>query len=65
MASDRVPYVETFAERMAKMNESPMLDVQVCDHCNLRCAGCRHCENSALTVVPWERSKFSASEWLA
>ena len=36
------PYVEGFAERLAKMAEKPKLDVQVCDHCNLRCAGCLH-----------------------
>ena len=27
---------------MAKMSVKPKLDVQVCDHCNLRCAGCLH-----------------------
>lgn len=42
MDAGRVPYTETFAERLAKMNEPPKLDVQVCDHCNLRCAGCLH-----------------------
>ncbi len=31
-----------FAERIAKMAAKPKLDVQVCDHCNLRCAGCLH-----------------------
>ncbi len=26
---------------------------------------CRHCDNDALTVVPWGRSKLSADEWLS
>jgi len=26
---------------------------------------CRHCDNDALTVMPWGRSKLSADEWLA
>ena len=38
----RKPYAESFAERLAKMAAKPKLDVQVCDHCNLRCAGCLH-----------------------
>ena len=38
----RARYSEGFAERLAKMAEKPKLDVQVCDHCNLRCAGCLH-----------------------
>ena len=85
------PYSVSFAERMTRMSAKPMLDVQVCDHCNLRCAGClhfapldaigstgdierfrrrshpmcRHCDNSALTVEPWGRSKLVAEEWLA
>ena len=42
MQQMRTPYAEGFAERMAKMAERPKLDVQVCDHCNLRCAGCLH-----------------------
>ena len=36
------PYSISFAERLAKMAAKPKLDVQVCDHCNLRCAGCLH-----------------------
>ena len=39
---DRAPYAEGFAERLAKLAAKPKLDVQVCDHCNLRCAGCLH-----------------------
>ena len=39
---NRRPYAESFARRMAKMATKPSLDVQVCDHCNLRCAGCLH-----------------------
>lgn len=42
MARDGVAYREGFAERLAKMATRPMLDIQVCDHCNLRCAGCVH-----------------------
>ena len=42
MSSNRTPYVEGFAKRLAKMAAAPKLDVQVCDHCNLRCAGCLH-----------------------
>ena len=38
----RKPYAESFGERLAKMAAKPKLDVQVCDHCNLRCAGCLH-----------------------
>lgn len=26
---------------------------------------CRHCNNDALTVMPWERSSLSPTEWLA
>jgi len=26
---------------------------------------CRHCDIDALSVVPWERSKLTADEWLA
>lgn len=36
------PYSESFSRRLAKMAAKPKLDVQVCDHCNLRCAGCLH-----------------------
>ena len=36
------PYSEGFAERLTKMAAKSKLDVQVCDHCNLRCAGCLH-----------------------
>ena len=39
---ERTPYVESFASRLTKMAAKPMIDVQVCDHCNLRCAGCLH-----------------------
>ncbi|MBQ9003524.1 MAG: 4Fe-4S cluster-binding domain-containing protein [Eggerthellaceae bacterium] len=42
MVPSRSPYTEGFAERWAKMAMKPKLDVQVCDHCNLRCAGCLH-----------------------
>ena len=42
MNHDRVSYVEGFVERLTKMAMKPKLDVQVCDHCNLRCAGCLH-----------------------
>jgi len=42
MVPDRTPYVESFAERLTRMAMKPKLDVQVCDHCNLRCAGCLH-----------------------
>ena len=42
VAPDKVPYTEGFAERMANMYAAPYLDVHVCDHCNLRCAGCLH-----------------------
>ncbi|MBR3314136.1 MAG: 4Fe-4S cluster-binding domain-containing protein [Atopobiaceae bacterium] len=31
-----------FAERLTRMAAKPKLDVQVCDNCNLRCAGCLH-----------------------
>ena len=41
-APDRTPYAERFSDRLAKMAAKPKLDVQVCDHCNLRCAGCLH-----------------------
>ena len=40
--ANRTPYSEGFAKRMAKMAAKPMIDIQVCDHCNLRCAGCLH-----------------------
>ena len=36
------PFVEGFDRRMASLNDKPYLDVHVCDHCNLRCAGCLH-----------------------
>lgn len=39
---ERTPYVESFAERLTKIAAKPMIDVQVCDHCNLRCAGRLH-----------------------
>ena len=38
----RVPYTLDFIERMARITAKPMLDVQVCDHCNPKCAGCLH-----------------------
>ena len=48
-----------FAERLARMAAKPMLDVQVCDHCNLRCAGCLHfaplAEEHCLDVEAYER----------
>jgi len=55
----RAPYALSFAERMARMAAKPMLDVQVCDHCNLRCAGCLHfaplAEERCLDVTSYER----------
>ena len=36
------PYVEGFERRLSKLAARPYLDIQVCDHCNLRCAGCLH-----------------------
>ncbi|MBQ9003795.1 MAG: hypothetical protein IJ087_18270, partial [Eggerthellaceae bacterium] len=54
----RAPYAVGFAERMARMAAKPKLDVQVCDHCNLRCAGCLHfaplAEESFLDVKAYE-----------
>ena len=38
----RKPYAVGFVERLVRMAKRPKLDVQVCDHCNLRCAGCLH-----------------------
>lgn len=38
----KLPYAVGFGRRLAIMNAKPILDVQVCDHCNLRCAGCLH-----------------------
>ena len=61
MASDstKTPYRISFAERMARMAAKPLLDVQVCDHCNLRCAGCLHfaplAEERFLDVEAYER----------
>ncbi|MBP3884997.1 MAG: radical SAM protein [Olsenella sp.] len=55
----RAPYSVGFAERLARMAERPKLDVQVCDHCNLRCAGCLHfaplAEERFLDVDEYER----------
>ena len=55
----KAPYALSFAERMARMAAKPKLDVQVCDHCNLRCAGCLHfaplAEKSFLDVESYER----------
>lgn len=55
----KTPYAVSFAERMARMMAKPMLDVQVCDHCNLRCAGCLHfaplAEEHCLDVEAYER----------
>ena len=34
------PYVESFDNRLRDLYQKPMLDVHVCDHCYLRCAGC-------------------------
>lgn len=52
-------YSLSFTERMARMVAKPMLDVQVCDHCNLRCAGCLHfaplAEEHCLDVGEYER----------
>lgn len=54
-----IPYSLGFAERLAKMAAKPKLDVQVCDHCNLRCAGCLHfaplAEKRFLDVNEYER----------
>lgn len=36
------PFLESFSKRLSNMLAKPKLDVQVCDHCNLRCAGCLH-----------------------
>ncbi|MBR3225301.1 MAG: 4Fe-4S cluster-binding domain-containing protein [Atopobiaceae bacterium] len=48
-----------FAERLTRMAAKPKLDVQVCDHCNLRCAGCLHfaplAEERCLDVEEYER----------
>ena len=41
-ASGHMPYVEGFVDRLRGLALKPKLDVQVCDHCNLRCAGCLH-----------------------
>ena len=53
------PYAISFTERLAKMAAKPKLDVQVCDHCNLRCAGCLHfaplAEERFLDVDEYER----------
>ena len=58
MTAARAPYSISFAERLAKMAEKPKLDVQVCDHCNLRCAGCLHfaplAEERCLDVEAYE-----------
>ena len=32
----------SFDERLALLAMKPVIDVQVCGHCNLRCAGCMH-----------------------
>ena len=59
MNHDRTPYVEGFAKRLARMAMKPKLDVQVCDHCNLRCAGCLHfaplAEERFLDLEEYER----------
>ena len=53
------PYAISFVERLTKMAVKPKLDVQVCDHCNLRCAGCLHfaplAEKRFLDVEAYER----------
>ena len=65
---ERTPYVESFAERLTKMAAKPMIDVQVCDHCNLRCAGCLHfaplAEQRFLDLDEYERDleRLSAIE---
>lgn len=45
--------------RLAQMAAKPLLDVQVCDHCNLRCAGCLHfaplANEHCLDVSAYER----------
>lgn len=57
-----------FAERLARMAAKPKLDVQVCDHCNLRCAGCLHfaplADERFLDLVEYERdlSRLAAVE---
>lgn len=59
MSHDRTPYVEGFVERLTRMAMKPKLDVQVCDHCNLRCAGCLHfaplAEERFLDLEEYER----------
>ena len=40
--ASRLPYAGGFVDHMVKMRSAPYLDVHVCDHCNLRCAGCLH-----------------------
>lgn len=55
----RSPYALSFTDRLARMAMKPKLDVQVCDHCNLRCAGCLHfaplAEEHYLDVRSYER----------
>ena len=55
----RAPYSISFAERLTRMAAKPKLDVQVCDHCNLQCAGCLHfaplAEERFLDVEAYER----------
>jgi len=57
--SEKTPYAPSFAERQARLSMKPMLDVHVCDHCNLRCAGCLHfaplAEKRFLDVEAYER----------
>ena len=65
---DLAPYTESFGTRLAKMMAKPKLDVQVCDHCNLRCAGCLHfaplAEKRFLDLAEYERDleRLSAIE---
>ena len=65
---DLAPYTESFGTRLAKMMAKPKLDVQVCDHCNLRCAGCLHfaplAEKRFLDLTEYERDleRLSAIE---
>ena len=39
---DASAYRVSFARRLALLAMKPVVDVQVCGHCNLRCAGCMH-----------------------
>ena len=65
-SSQPAPYSESFDERLAKMAAKPKLDIQVCDHCNLRCAGCLHfaplAEERFLDLGEYERDLESLAD---